>query len=146
MSTQGLTAARTRSIPVRCSARTSTWAPATRSVPASSSWGPCSIGDDNWIGAHAVIGAPAEIKGIDHGAAWNGELVGTGVTIGSGNVFRELVTVHQGHYDTTVIGSGCYFMNKVYIGHDGGWATASPWRHRSPSAVTSMSGTVPTSA
>jgi UDP-N-acetylglucosamine acyltransferase len=81
--------------------------------------GPLHIGNDNWIGAHAVIGGPAEIKGIDHGAAWNGELVGTGVTIGSGNVFRELVTVHQGHYDTSVIGSGCYFMNKVYIGHDG---------------------------
>ena len=41
------------------------------------------------------------------------------MTIGSGNVFREFVTVHQGHYDTTVIGSACYFMNKVYIGHDG---------------------------
>ena len=39
--------------------------------------GPLHIGDDNWIGAHAVIGAPAEIKGIDHGAAWDGELVGT---------------------------------------------------------------------
>ena len=41
------------------------------------------------------------------------------MTIGSGNVFREFVTVHQGHYDTTAVGSGCYFMNKVYIGHDG---------------------------
>jgi UDP-N-acetylglucosamine acyltransferase len=81
--------------------------------------GPLRIGNDNWFGAHAVIGGPAEIKGIDHGAAWNGELVGTGVTIGSGNVFRELVTVHQGHYDRTVIGSGCYLMNKVYVGHDG---------------------------
>ena len=57
--------------------------------------GPLQIGDDNWIGAHAVLGAPAEIKGIEHGAAWNGDLVGTGLTIGSGNVFREFVTVHQ---------------------------------------------------
>lgn len=81
--------------------------------------GPLRIGDDNWIGAHAVLGAPAEIKGIEHGAAWNGDLVGTGLTIGSGNVFREFVTVHQGHYDTTTVGSGCYLMNKVYIGHDG---------------------------
>ncbi len=81
--------------------------------------GPLRLGNDNWIGAHAVLGGPAEIKGIDHGAAWDGDLVGTGLTIGSGNVFRELVTVHQGHYDTSVIGSGCYFMNKVYIGHDG---------------------------
>ena len=40
--------------------------------------GPLRLGNDNWIGAHAVLGGPAEIKGIDHGAAWNGDLVGTG--------------------------------------------------------------------
>ena len=81
--------------------------------------GPLTIGDDNWVGAHTVIGAPAEIRGIEHGAAWDGDLVGTGLTIGSRNVFREYVTIHQGHYDRTVVGDDCYLMNKVYIGHDG---------------------------
>lgn len=81
--------------------------------------GPLSVGDRNWFGAHCVMGGPAEIRGIEHGAAWDGELVGTGLTIGSGNVFREYVTVHQGHYDQTSIGDDGYFMNKVYIGHDG---------------------------
>lgn len=81
--------------------------------------GPLTVGDGNWFGAHCVLGGPAEIRGIDHGAAWDGDVVGTGLTIGSRNVFREHVTVHQGHYDQTSIGHDGYFMNKVYIGHDG---------------------------
>ena len=81
--------------------------------------GPLTVGEDNWFGANSVIGAPAEIRGIDHGAAWDGQLVGAGLVIGSRNVFRELVTIHQGHYETTLVGSDCYVMNKVYVGHDG---------------------------
>src|SRR3954465_7477678 len=81
--------------------------------------GPLWIGDDNWFGAQGVIGAPAEISGVHHGAAWDGDLVGTGLTIGSRNVFREFVTVHQGHYEQTSVGSDCYIMNKSYVAHDG---------------------------
>lgn len=81
--------------------------------------GPLTVGDGCWIGPLSVIGAPAEITGTDHGRAWDGELVGTGVTIGAGTVVREHVTIHQGHYDRTVIGDGCYLMNRVYVGHDG---------------------------
>jgi UDP-N-acetylglucosamine acyltransferase len=81
--------------------------------------GPLTVGDGNWFGCHCVLGAPAEIRGIDHGAAWEGALVGNGLAIGSRNVFREHVTVHQGHDDSTSIGDDGYFMNKVYIGHDG---------------------------
>lgn len=81
--------------------------------------GPLTVGDDNWFGAYTTIGAPAEIRGVEHGAAWEGDLVGTGLEIGSRNVFREFVTIHQGHYDRTVVGSDCYIMNKVYVGHDG---------------------------
>ena len=55
-------------------------------------FGPLQIGDDNWFGAHTVVGAPAEIRGTDHGAAWDGRVVGAGVTIGSGTVVREMVT------------------------------------------------------
>ena len=78
--------------------------------------GPARIGDRNWIGPHVVIGTPAEIRGIDHGAAAGG--LGTGIDIGDGNVIREYTTVHQGHYARTVIGDGCYLMNKCYIAHD----------------------------
>jgi UDP-N-acetylglucosamine acyltransferase len=78
--------------------------------------GPARIGDGNWIGPHVVLGTPAEIRGIDHGLAAGG--IGTGVQVGNANVIREHSTVHQGHYATTVIGDGCYLMNKCYIAHD----------------------------
>lgn len=83
---------------------------------------PLRLGSRNWIGPHVVLGTPAEIRGIDHGGAGTGRAtpgsVGTGVTIGDDNVLREYTTVHQGHYARTVLGSNCYIMNKVYIGHD----------------------------
>jgi len=79
--------------------------------------GPLRLGDGNWIGAHTVLGGPAEIRGIEHGGPEGG--VGTGIEIGSNNVFREHVTVHQGHYARTRIGNDCYLMNRVYVGHDG---------------------------
>lgn len=79
--------------------------------------GPLRVGNGNWIGAHAMIGAPAEIRGIDHGGCDGG--TGTGIEIGSRNVIREHVTIHQGHYATTRIGNDCYVMNRIYVGHDG---------------------------
>lgn len=79
--------------------------------------GPMTIGDGNWIGAHAMIGGPAEIRGIDHGSPSGG--TGGGIRIGSRNVVREHVTIHQGHYATTSIGDDCYLMNRIYLGHDG---------------------------
>jgi UDP-N-acetylglucosamine acyltransferase len=79
--------------------------------------GPARLGDGNWIGAHAMIGSSAEIRGIDHGGCAGG--VGGGIEIGSRNVIREHVTIHQGHYATTRIGDECYLMNRIYIGHDG---------------------------
>jgi UDP-N-acetylglucosamine acyltransferase len=81
--------------------------------------GPCRIGDDNWIGAHVVLGAPPEIRGFDHGAAWDGELSGAGVEIGDRTTLREFTTVHSGSAHPTRIGSDCFIMNKVYVGHDG---------------------------
>jgi UDP-N-acetylglucosamine acyltransferase len=81
--------------------------------------GPCRIGDGNWIGPHVVLGAPPEIRGHDHGAAWDGDLVGVGVEIGNGTTLREYTTVHSGSAKMTRVGSNCYVMNKVYVGHDG---------------------------
>jgi UDP-N-acetylglucosamine acyltransferase len=78
--------------------------------------GPVHLGSRNWIGPHVVIGTPAEISGIDHGTTTDS--VGRGIVIGSGNVFREYTTIHQGHYAVTRLGDNAYIMNKVYIGHD----------------------------
>lgn len=88
--------------------------------------GPCRIGDDNWIGAHVVLGAPPEVRGFDHGAAWDGDLVGAGVSVGDRTTLREFTTVHSGSAHSTRIGSDCFVMNKVYVGHDGSvgdWVT-----------------------
>jgi UDP-N-acetylglucosamine acyltransferase len=79
--------------------------------------GPLRLGDGNWIGAHTILGAPAEIRGIDHGDGSGA--IGSGIRIGSRNVIREHVTIHQGHYAQTRIGDDCYIMNRVYLGHDG---------------------------
>jgi UDP-N-acetylglucosamine acyltransferase len=80
--------------------------------------GPLVIGDRSWIGPSVSLGGPPEIRGVDHGAAWDGEQVGTGVRIGADVVLREGTTVHQGWYDRTLIGNGCFLMNKVYVAHD----------------------------
>lgn len=76
------------------------------------------IGDDNWIGPHVVIGTPAQIRGGQHPATWNGESSTTSIEIGSRNVIREFATVHAGTVDTTRIGSDCYFMTQAHIPHD----------------------------
>lgn len=80
--------------------------------------GPCRLGDDNWIAPHAVLGTPPEIRGHDHGAAWDGDLVGRGVEIGDRTTVREQVTVHSGWEQPTRIGSDCLLMTKGHVGHD----------------------------
>lgn len=81
--------------------------------------GPCRIGDGNWIGPYVSLGPPPEIETHDHGAAWDGELVGYGVEVGDGTTLREYTTVHSGSTKPTRIGSHCFVMNKVYVAHDG---------------------------
>ncbi|MEV4410525.1 UDP-N-acetylglucosamine acyltransferase [Catellatospora sp. NPDC049609] len=80
--------------------------------------GPLVIGDDNWIGPHACLGTPGEIKGNEHGAAWDAPNEGPGIVIGSRNTLREYVAVHQGSHNPTTIGDDCFIMNKSSIPHD----------------------------
>ena len=80
--------------------------------------GPCRIGDRNWIGAHAVLGAAPEVRGHDHGLPWGGDAVSLGVQIGDDNVLREFTTLHGGTGQVTRVGSRCFVMNKVHVGHD----------------------------
>jgi UDP-N-acetylglucosamine acyltransferase len=81
--------------------------------------GPCRIGDRNWIGAGAVIGAAPEIRSGPHGLPWGGDPVGVGVEVGDDTVLREFTTLHSGTQRVTRIGNRCYLMNKVHVGHDG---------------------------
>jgi UDP-N-acetylglucosamine acyltransferase len=79
--------------------------------------GPCEIGDGNWIGPYAVIGTPAEYQGVSHPESWNSGSDGF-VKIGSGNTFREFVTLQVAPGTTTLVASNCYFMTKSHIPHD----------------------------
>ncbi len=70
------------------------------------------IGANNAIGAHAVIG------GDPQHTAYDGS--DTFVEIGDNNVLREFVTVNRAYEPgaTTRIGSNCFLMTGVHVGHD----------------------------
>jgi UDP-N-acetylglucosamine acyltransferase len=75
--------------------------------------GHTTIGDDNEIFSYASIGlAPQDLK-------YRGEP--TRMEIGSGNIFREFVTIHRGTTGgggVTTIGDRNLFMNYVHVAHD----------------------------
>jgi UDP-N-acetylglucosamine acyltransferase len=74
--------------------------------------GPLSLGCDNQVFSHAVLGErPQHLK-------YNGEA--TRVEIGDHNIFRESVTVHRGttHSWVTRIGSHNFFMAGSHVAHD----------------------------
>jgi UDP-N-acetylglucosamine acyltransferase len=75
--------------------------------------GHTTIGDGTEIFPYASIGlAPQDLK-------YRGEP--TGLTIGSGNIFREFVTIHRGTEGgggMTTIGDRNLFMNYVHVAHD----------------------------
>lgn len=75
--------------------------------------GPTTLGRDNVLHPHAVLGgAPQDRK--YKGAP-------TRLEIGNNNIFREMVTIHRGTERggaVTRIGSNCMFMCNVHIGHD----------------------------
>lgn len=75
--------------------------------------GHTTIGDDNEIFPYASIGlAPQDLK-------YRGEP--TRMEIGSGNIFREFVTIHRGTVGgggITTIGDRNLFMNYVHVAHD----------------------------
>lgn len=79
--------------------------------------GPVEIGDNNWIGANVRIGAIPEVKSLSHFEHANSAEV-FGVQIGNNVVIREAAQIHQGWKRETVIGSGCFIMNQVYVAHD----------------------------
>lgn len=86
--------------------------------------GPVVIGDGNWIGPHVTIGTPAEDRGGPHPAAWEGpptgdaEQDGHGVRIGDRNRIREYVSIQQGTWRASGIGSDNYLLRGSHVGHD----------------------------
>jgi UDP-N-acetylglucosamine acyltransferase len=75
--------------------------------------GHTTLGADNRVFSHAVVGEiPQDLK-------YRGEP--TRVEVGSGNTFREYVTVNAGTVQdrgVTTIGNGCLFMASSHVGHD----------------------------
>lgn len=75
--------------------------------------GPTKMGEKNLIGYGAVIG------GLPQDFAFKPE-THSEVNIGSGNTFREYVTIHRGTKEgtATVVGDNCYLMVSSHLGHN----------------------------
>jgi len=71
------------------------------------------LGAGNVVGPYCVLGGVPQDTKFDPDSA-------TFLRIGSGNVFREYVTVSRATTPggATVIGEGCYFMTQSHVGHD----------------------------
>jgi UDP-N-acetylglucosamine acyltransferase len=78
--------------------------------------GPATIGSGNWIGPHAVIGTPGESRGATHPS--DDAPCGNGIVVGDGNVLREFSSVHQGLHDVTRVADDCFIMAGGHLGHD----------------------------
>lgn len=80
--------------------------------------GPLVMGDDNWVGVGTVLGAPPEVRDWPHPRDANELSSGGGIVVGSGNVLREHVQVHQGWHGVTTIADNAFIMNQTYVAHD----------------------------
>lgn len=81
--------------------------------------GRVSIGDDNYLASHVVLGGAAEVRGHDMTPSWEEPFDGNPVTIGSRNVFKEFVTISGGWAHETSVGDDGFFMSKAHVNHDG---------------------------
>ena len=71
------------------------------------------IGQNNKIGEHAVIGSDPQDVNFDTS-------IPTGVMIGNNNNIREMVTIHRAttFEDNTVVGNDCFLMGLSHYAHD----------------------------
>ena len=79
--------------------------------------GPLTICDRVYIGAYAVIGAPAQHRG-SYPCSLDSKHRAEGVTIGDGACVREFVQVHQGILRPTIVGGDSLLMAGAHIAHD----------------------------
>ncbi|MGR9046456.1 MAG: acyl-ACP--UDP-N-acetylglucosamine O-acyltransferase [Gammaproteobacteria bacterium] len=71
------------------------------------------MGSDNVLHPHAVLGGlPQDLGFKSDTVSW--------LTVGDNNIFREGFTAHRAskENETTLIGSGCFFMNNSHVAHD----------------------------
>ena len=93
--------------------------------------GPAQVGDDCVLEAHASLVGRVRLGAnnrVGHGAViggWPQDLsfnpaTDSGAEIGSGNTFREHVTVHRGTAPGSVtrVGDGCFLMAGAHVGHN----------------------------
>src|SRR4029453_10185936 len=76
--------------------------------------GPLTLGESNTIYPFVTLGlAPQDLK-------WDASTPGAGLVIGSGNTFREAVTIHRAtsHETPTTVGDKNYWMANSHAGHD----------------------------
>ncbi len=75
--------------------------------------GPLRIGESNLFYPNVCLGFSGQDLKYDH------DKPGAGIAIGSGNIFREGVTVHRATLDRpTRVGDRNYFMVDSHLGHD----------------------------
>jgi UDP-N-acetylglucosamine acyltransferase len=79
--------------------------------------GPLTIGDRVYVGAYAVIGAPAQHRG-SYPCSLDSKHRAEGVTIGDGVCIREFVQIHQGIVRPTIVGDDSLLMAGAHIAHD----------------------------
>ena len=87
--------------------------------------GPIEIGNNNYFDSFVSIGSPPQDDMFtlkNHLSFLAGKNIFTNedslIRIGSGNFFREFVTVHKPIMSLTAIGDECYFMTQAHIPHD----------------------------
>ena len=76
--------------------------------------GPLQVGERNTLYPFVTLGfPPQDLK-------WDPAVPGAGLVIGSGNTFREAVTIHRAtsHETPTRIGDRNYWMANSHAGHD----------------------------
>ncbi len=76
--------------------------------------GPLTLGERNVLYPGAALGfAPQDLK-------WDPGVAGAGLVVGSGNTFREGVSIHRAtsHEKPTIIGNDNYWMADSHAGHD----------------------------
>ncbi|MFZ9274989.1 MAG: acyl-ACP--UDP-N- acetylglucosamine O-acyltransferase [Ilumatobacteraceae bacterium] len=79
--------------------------------------GPCVIGDDSYIGAHAMIGGAPQHRG-SYPSSTRDPMRMRGVEIGADSCVREYATIHHGVIKPTRIGDRVLIMSGTHVAHD----------------------------
>jgi UDP-N-acetylglucosamine acyltransferase len=79
--------------------------------------GPCVIGDDVYIGAHAMIGGSPQHRGT-YPSGVTAPIRHAGISVKRGACVREYATVHHGIVEETHVGEDALVMAGCHVAHD----------------------------